>query len=195
MRTVLTILALAGLVLLVALPRLREPAVRAGTALRMDVPDLVEAADLVLEGRVLEARAVETPGGLIETEYRVLVDRTWRGEPLAVRTLRLPGGLLDDGRGMLLSGVPRLAPGEDALLFLTGAGERGLRLPVGLSQGRYRVVTRLDGTRVAVRDQADLGLVDPVTGSLHEAGAVHLRDYAELVAEIEAAAAAAGAGR
>ena len=187
MRTLLTILALAGLTTLLVRPLLRQPAVRAGTALRMDVPDLVEAAELVVEGRVLAARAVETEAGLIETEYELLVDRTFRGSPLGVRTLRLPGGLLDDGRGMILAGVPHLRPGEDALLFLSAEGGRGVRLPVGLAQGRYRVLTRLDGTRIAVRDQADLGLVDPSTGRLLGTEGAHVRDYAELVAEIEAA--------
>ena len=187
MRSALTILALAGLSLLLLRPLLREPAVRAGTAVRMEVPELVEAADLVLEGRVLSARAVVTESGLVETEYELLVDRTFRGAPHATRTLRLPGGVLEDGSGMVLAGVPHLRPGEDALLFLAAAGSRGVRMPVGLSQGRYRVLTRLDGSRVAVRDQADLGLVDSSSGRLEEAHGAHVRDYAELVAEIEAA--------
>ncbi len=192
MRSVLTILAVTGLALLLLRPALRGPGVRAGTALRMDVPDLVEAADLVVEGRVLAARAVETASGLVETEYELLVDRTFRGAPVATRTLRLPGGVLDDGRGMVLAGVPRLLEGEDALLFLSAPGSRGVRMPVGLAQGRYRVLTRLDGSRVAVRDQADLGLVDPATGRLLGEGGAHVRDYADLVAEIQAAMGALG---
>jgi len=197
MRTVLTILAVCGLVALVLRPLLREPAVRAGTAMRMEVSELVEAAELVVEGRVLASRAVETEDGLIETEYELLVDRTFRGAPLGTRTLRLPGGLLEDGRGMVLAGVPRLRPGEDALLFLSAAGGRGVRMPVGLAQGRYRVLTRLDGSRIAVRDQADLGLVDPNSGHVLCAEGSHVRDYAELVAEIQAAVGGLGpeAGR
>ncbi|MDF1798389.1 MAG: hypothetical protein P1V81_04375 [Planctomycetota bacterium] len=186
MRTLLTLLAFGALSLLVSRPLFTEPAVRAGTALRMDVPDLVEAADLVLEGRVLSATPVETEEGLIETEYELAVDRTFRGDDVFLRSVRLPGGVLEDGRGMLLAGVPHLREGEDALLFLSHAGPRGVRLPVGLAQGRYRIVTRLDGSKLAVRDQSDLGLVDPSTGDLLEADGLHIRDYAELVAEIEA---------
>src|SRR5262245_36075233 len=44
-------------------------AARAGTAVRMDVPALVEGADLVVEVRVLATRAVRESNGRIDTEY------------------------------------------------------------------------------------------------------------------------------
>jgi hypothetical protein len=155
----------------------------------MDVDGLVEGADLVIEGLVLSAVGVETEAGMIETEYTLLVDRTFEGDDLVERTLRLPGGVLGDGRGMMLAGLPRLAVGEQTLLFLTRPSGGGIRMPVGLSQGRYRILHNLDGSRVAVRDQTDLGLVDPDSGQILQPSGSHVRDYAELIAEVEAAVA------
>lgn len=189
MRASLTLTVIAALLAIFFRPLFHAPAVRAGTALRLDIPELVQGSALILEGRVQSAEAVETEGGLVETIYQVAVDETYLGGDQPLRSVRLPGGVLPDGRGMLLSGMPRPTVGEDALLFLSSAGDRGVRVPVGLAQGRFRIVTRLDGAKVAVRDQGDLGLVDPISGAVVSSGSSYLRDYAELKAEVVAAVA------
>lgn len=170
---------------------------RAGTAVRMDVRALVEGADLALEGRVISSRAVIGPRGRIDTEYVLAVDRTFVGEAQASRAIRLPGGVLPDGRGMIVPGLPRLAVGEDAIVFLSGADASGMRMPVGLAQGRFQVVRDLAGRRRLVRDQTGLELVDPAAAPgrqaeaiVQPADAVAWFDYAAVIAEIEAAAAA-----
>ena len=187
MRISLSFIVLTSLGALALRPLFHSPAVRAGTAMRMDTNELVESAALVIEGRVLSARGVETEDGMIETEYELLVERTFEGADVYERTIRIPGGLLDDGRGLLLAGLPRLGVGEETLLFLSEPSASGVRMPVGLSQGRYRIVRNLDGSRVAVRDQGELGLIDPQTGQVNEAAGHHVRDYAELISEIQAA--------
>lgn len=187
MRTKL-ILAVAvvavGLLLLAARP---TRSVDASTALRLGVPELVERAGLVLEAEVASARSVEGPGGLIETEYVLEVDRNFWGGESAERTVRMPGGVLEDGRGLVLPGLPRLAPGQDVLLFLSEPGSSGVRVPVGLSQGVFRVVTDAEGRRWVVRDPSQLTVANLVTGSLTEGGTYSRRDYAAVVAEIHAA--------
>ena len=196
MRNSIVLAAIAVALAVVALPKELEPEVRAGTALRMGVPDLVAGSDLVVEARVLEARAEEVDGGLIETIYTLAADRVFWGDGYAgeVREVRIPGGVLPDGRGMLLSGVSRLDVGEDALLFLSEEGPRSLRMPVGLAQGRYRVETRLDGTRVVTRSGGGIGLVNATTGELEDADGLYVRDYADFVAEVEAAVSVRMAG-
>lgn len=99
----------------------------------------------------------------------------------------MPGGVLPDGTGMILPGVPRLRPGDDAILFLSRESVAGMRVPIGLSQGRFRIETPIDGHRVVVRSHEDLGLLDPKSGSLYEAGPTEYHEYAELVAKIHAA--------
>ena len=195
MRNRLVIAALGVILALMAIPTSPEPEVRAGTALMMDVPALVEGSDLVLEGRIIGAVAEESAPGLIETVYTIKTYRILRGQGYRgqVREIRIPGGVLPDGRGMLLSGVSRLEVGEDALLFLSVPGPRALRMPVGLAQGRYRVETRLDGSKIVMRAQNGLGLINPATGEISEAGSLFVHDYAEFIAEIEAAVAARAA--
>ena len=117
--------------------------VGAGTAVRLDIEGLVEHAELVLEGRVLSRRAVRTTRGRVATEVELDVLRTFLGEERARRTVRVPGGLLPDGSGVLIPGMPTLLEGEDVLLFLTGPSATGARMPVGLAQGKLRVVTAL----------------------------------------------------
>lgn len=194
MRAFLSTLVMSAVLGLFLRPLFQGTAVQAGTALRMDVGGLIAGAELVIEGRILSAEAQETDSGLIETVYQVQVERTFLGDDVYMRSVRLPGGVLADGSGMLLAGMPRLRVGEDTMLFLSEGGERSLRVPIGLAQGRYSVVTRLDGSKLAVRDQGGLGLMDPVTGAVSSADGRHVRDYADFVAEIESAVAVKRAG-
>ncbi|MEM7309093.1 MAG: hypothetical protein AAF682_20585 [Planctomycetota bacterium] len=164
----------------------RSSGVEAGTAIRMDIPELAARAELIVEARVLSAQALELPDGRIETEFVLDVKRTFKGVDLPVRAIRLPGGILPDGRGMLLAGMPGVKPGEDLLLFLTDAGDSGVRMPIGLAQGKFRVVQSATGEKVLVREQAGLSLVRPGTTEVREADGVAILPYAEVLAQIEA---------
>lgn len=193
MRT-LTAAALLVLAVILFLERPGTSAdVEAGTAIRMDIPGLVEHTELILEGHVLSAHSGQTADGRIETEYLLSIDRTFEGEDFGYRAVVLPGGVLEDGSGMILAGMPTIRAGENLLLFLTEAAASGVRMPVGLAQGRFEVITDDEGHKTLVRTDACLGLVNDetgeVTGELH--GTLH--DYAAMVAEIEAALAAKGA--
>lgn len=165
----------------------RSSGVGAGTAIRMDVGDLTQRADLILEAQVLSMQALEDPDGRIETEFLLEVADTFQGEDMALRAVRLPGGILSDGRGMLLAGMPGLEQGERVLLFLTAPGEAGLRMPVGLAQGKFRVVENPQGSKFLVRQQAGLALVGAGTRNLVEADGVSVFDFAEVRAQIIAA--------
>lgn len=165
--------------------------VHAGTAVRLNVPDMVEHAELVVEGRVLARRALVSTRGRIETEYTLRVDETFRGEPRALRTFRLPGGTLADGRGLGIAGMPELAVGEDTLLFLTREGSSSMRMPVGLAQGKYTVLRDASGRKRLGRKLGELALVDPITRAALPAPAEGVLDYDTVVAEIRSAAARA----
>lgn len=175
-------------VLLAGFP-LRRSGVEAGTAVRMELEEMARGADLIVEGRVLSASA-EEQGGWIETEYLLRVDRTLAGTDERWRALRLPGGVLPDGRGMILAGMPRLSAGEDVLLFLGAESEHGIRMPVGLAQGKFSVLRRAGGGKVLVREPAGLTLVDARTGEARSEEGRTVLDYASVVARIQAARAA-----
>lgn len=187
MRLLATLGALvATCLLVVGVPR-PQARVSAGTAVRMSVPELTRNASLILEGHVLASQASASPDGRVETEYLLQVERTFRGEDLPYRSIRIPGGVLPDGSGMVLAGMPTIADGEDVLLFLTGRSRGGVRMPVGLAQGKFRVVHQADGTKVLEREGGGVSLLDPRTGALQEAEHSSAWSYADVVAQIEAA--------
>ena len=171
-----------------------DPSIKAGTAARLGVSDMASKADLVIEGQIQDSNVVVGETGLIETEYLLSVDRTFWGADLGSRTVRLPGGVLPDGSGMMIPGMPKLSVGEDVLLFLAPESEWGMRMPMGLSQGKFRIVTNFSGERRLVRDDSPLHFVDPVTGELQEGSSSASLDYAAVVAEIHAALATRLAG-
>lgn len=143
--------------------------VAAGTVVRMDIEELTRGAELVFEGRVLFVRSFRDARGLVRTECTVSVETSFAGGPQSTRTFELPGGTLADGSGLVIPGLPHLEAGEDVLLFLTREGTTGLRVPVGLAQGKLRLVRDGAGRAGLVRENADLTLVDPQTGALSPA--------------------------
>jgi hypothetical protein len=162
------------------------PTSLAGTALRLEVEGLTDRADLVFEGRVLSTRAIPTANGRIETEVQVFVQRAFWGAA-GTQTFRMPGGSLPDGRSLVIPGMPAVEPGDDAIFFLTREGPTGVRMPVGLAQGKMDVFTDLQGYRALARNQAELSFVNPVTGEIVEADPRAVLDYQDTVSRIQQA--------
>jgi hypothetical protein len=66
------------------------------------------------------------------------------------------------------AGVPTYSKGEDVVLFLYGENAQGISSPVGLGQGRFKVLTDKQGRRIALNDFANRNLL---TGMRPEARA------------------------
>jgi hypothetical protein len=154
------VLASALAVAAVTLAMRAPERVDASTALKMRIEDLAARCDLAVLARVTSTSASIDASGRIGTDYAIDVERTFAGVHAPHRTIRLPGGVLPDGRGMVIPGMPTLTVGERAILFLSGANARGERLPIGLCQGRLRVVTANDGAQSIVSESSGLELVD-----------------------------------
>ena len=161
----------------------------AGTAIRMAVENLVDRADLVIEGHVASATPVDLDG-VVYTDYQLLVDRTWWGEDLGSRTIRLPGGVLPSGRATMVPGMPSVVPGDDVILALTETDGLERRVVVGLSQGRWRVVGNGQGGKLAVRDSEGGALVLRPGATPVPSDRMDVMGYADLVSQLEAAAGA-----
>ena len=159
--------------------------VQAGTAVQMDITEAVQQADLILEAHVLSMRSLRSEG-MLETEYLLQVERTFLGEDLTTRVVRIPGGVLPDGSGMILAGMPTIRQGEDTLLFLSSEGSTGIRMPVGLAQGKYGLQVNSAGVKELVSDQSGVTLVSS-NGSLASGEGRTVHSYAQVTAEIEAA--------
>lgn len=109
-----------------------------------DTRGLVEAADVVVQGRVIEARSRwDAAHRRILTESRVRVDAPWKGAPTREVLVRQPGGSVD-GIGMRVFGESLLREGSEVVLFLAEIPRQpGLRLAyrvVGMAMGKREVV-------------------------------------------------------
>jgi len=158
----------------------------AGTAVEMDLGEVVDHSGLVFEGRVVQGQSAESPHGSIYTDWQIAVDRTWWGDDQPTRTVRMPGGALANGKAMILPGMPSLVPGEDVVLLLSEAGEDGTRVPTGLAQGKYRIVADGLGMKHAVRTGEHLTLAT-TTGMFAGKDRLAVLEYADFVAQLEAA--------
>ena len=168
-------------------PAPSDPA--AGTAVRMDLGELVDRAGLLFEGHVVSATPVDIDGDVF-TDYQLIVDRTWWGDDLGSRTVRLPGGALPTGRVTLVPGMPSLVPGDDVVLALTEADDLSRRVVVGLSQGRWRIVGDGHGGKLALRGGEGGAIVDAPSALPVPVDRLDVMDYADLVSRLEAATAA-----
>jgi hypothetical protein len=123
------------------------------TALRLDLPALMDAANLVVRGTVDHASCRLTDTGRIVTDTVVRVDEALAGDAggdtVVVTTL---GGVIGD-RGQRVSGSPMLQAGDEVVLFLRRPGpvsSVSRTSVVGLAQGAFHV-QRWSGRPLLVR--------------------------------------------
>lgn len=106
-----------------------------------EIPSLQEMAKkakMIVEVEILDKRPVLREDGLIETVLTVQVITPLKNSAPSTREIRIPGGKVAD-RQVLLAGMPKISAGDRFILFLSGKGPDGWRLPIGLRQGIFRV--------------------------------------------------------
>ncbi|NLE49421.1 MAG: hypothetical protein GX614_13565 [Sandaracinaceae bacterium] len=119
----------------------------------LSLDDLIDRADLIVEGRVARKnyRSVARGGALqLETHLELEILRVHHGEiETGMRlNLRLPGGKAKE-REQIYLGVPELAPREEILAFFRL--EDGAYHFLGWSQGVYHIERDRDGEARARR--------------------------------------------
>ena len=143
------------------------PAAQAGaaTVVAMSLEQMTERADAIYLGRVTGARADwNAERTRIYTYVTLEVDRYLKGGSGArSETVRLLGGRVGPYLAMV-PGTPRFDVGEEVLLFASG---RGARIPtvLGLSLGKFTVVSDAAGEKVVQRDISSLMLANHRTDS------------------------------
>jgi len=131
--------ALAGLMLALAFPI----ALGASVVIPATLDELAGEADFIVHARVARIDARQAPGTLrVERVVTLEVVRALKGSPAAALQLVLPGGTYGRYR-TVVPGVPEVAEGEEAVLFLRPSPNGATHL-LGFSQGIVRV--RIDPT-------------------------------------------------
>ncbi|MBI5434732.1 MAG: hypothetical protein HZA52_18010 [Planctomycetes bacterium] len=159
--TLVALLGAALFVLLACVAALSD--VRASTVEKLDLAGLFERSEHVVHGRILKSSVKLGAHGRPETTYEVDVTTAFWGTSSGTLTFRTAGGALPDGRELVIPGLPKLAIGEEVLLFLTCESKRGLRMPVGLAQGKFQVVRDEQGPATLLRGESELEFLDPTT--------------------------------
>jgi hypothetical protein len=148
----------------------------AAMILKMNLAQLTDRADAIFRGEVLsvEPGKISIGGGTLPTvTYRLRVDETFKGQfeakenasPEVEITMlgTLKTATHSGSQARLTSSlpeVPKLHVGESYVLFTTAPGKSGLRSPVGLGQGSFRIYTGANKAELAVNELNNLGLFD-----------------------------------
>jgi len=148
----------------------------AGMILKMNLSQLTDRADAIFRGHVLSAEPgkISVGGGTLSTvTYRLRVDEAFKGKFDAKENAapEVEITMLGTHKAAVRSGgqtrlftslpeVPKLLVGEDYVLFTTAPGKSGLRSPVGLGQGSFRIFLGANKTELAANELNNLGLFD-----------------------------------
>jgi hypothetical protein len=166
-----SIFLLAAAALAVCLP------LSAATVIQMNLGDMVDRADKIFRGTVLEVRegTVQAGGGeLPVVTYRIRVDEAFKGtfeevKGLQIAEITMLGKLKVAStspvrRSADILDLPRLDVGQDYLLLTTASSEIGLSTTVGLGQGRFEVQGK-PGQETVVNGNENLGLFNGMDGA------------------------------
>lgn len=157
--------------------------VEATAVKKLSEADLVRDAKLIARAECL---SISTEWGpeqkRIFTRVRFAVTATLKGGERTSLEVLLPGGKRD-GLTYVVHGMPEFRPGEEVVLFLTGAHKKsGICLPVGLGQGLYRVKRETGKKPSAVRDTRSLLLVE--SGKSPSKGRLERLDLDDLLTSV-----------
>lgn len=135
------------------------------TVVAMSLEQMTDHAQSIFIGRVAGIRADwNAERTRIYTYVTLSVERYLKGgSGSKMETIRLLGGQVGPYRA-IVSGTPPFEVGEDVLLFLAGAGAR-IPTVLGLSLGKFTIVTEAGGERILKRDISSLMIQDYRTDS------------------------------
>jgi len=122
------------------------------TVRRMALQELVRAADRIVVGTVARVEEGRDPAGAPCTFVTLWVSQTLKGSAPRELTIKQFGSAGPGAAGAKIPGLPRYREGEEVVLFLHRESHAGFTSPVGLYQGKYRIVR--EGARASVRGPA-----------------------------------------
>jgi hypothetical protein len=134
----------------------------ASTVQRMELAQLVSAADNIVQGRVesVEARYEDR---MIYTYVSVAIDDPIKGERRRTVLLRQMGGTIG-AKTVSIAGMPQFKAGDQVIVFLKDR-QNGTFDVVGLNQGKYDIADDY-----AVAHVSGVTVLDSKTGRMSDAG-------------------------
>jgi hypothetical protein len=131
----------------------------------LNLEEMTERAATIFSGRCLHVR-VEADAKLRRnvTVATFRVERSIKGSSGKTITVRMPWASPEE----FPAGVPSFASGDNVVLFLYGESASGMRAPVGLGQGRFRILSDKEGRKVAINDVGNRNLMQRVSASTRE---------------------------
>jgi len=158
---------LTALGVLICLITVNSPAQRGALTVARGLDQLTQEADVILRGHVTSAKVEPHPKltNLMTVVVSMSVSETVKGTPRKSIVFRQ---YIWDLRDQLDGAQYR--KGEELLLFLGPVSENGLTSPVGLEQGRFRVLRDKKGEALAVNGRGNFGLFDSVEARAQSRG-------------------------
>ena len=145
-----------------------------------NLTQLVQRADTIVRGFVVSSHVEPHPqfSNLQTVVVTISVTKVMKGQAGSTYTFRQ---FIWDDRDIGDGGGYRKA--GEVLLLLNPASQYGLTSPVGLDQGRFRVVRNAKGQAFAVNGRENLGLFQGVPSGASEHGVRLSRDAQTMMAK------------
>jgi len=155
---VITAVATAALTLTVSSPQDAS----AMTVMYAELPELVNASELVLYGKVIDVKVIDRrkAGRAVWTEFTLSVLDVWKGDRKTVGKVfrwRHLGGSTADGMTLHVPGMPTFSAGEETVVLLERHSEG--HVLTGAAQGKFTVSTNAKGQKFATRHLGGVNLV------------------------------------
>jgi hypothetical protein len=159
----------------------------ATSMLRVDLPELTRASELVVRAKVKSQASRWTQDRLrIVTDVQLEVEESLKGSTSKrTITVQQPGGVVGD-IGQLVHGLASFKEGDEVVVFLSHKGGE-IYAVTGLGQGKYKVERSSDGKKAFAIPQTvdDAQLIDPKTQQPSASRRVPL-DLEELKSQVKA---------
>jgi hypothetical protein len=141
---------------------------------------LVQGAQIIVRGRVISTRVEPHPQfpNLQTVVVTLSVSKSLKGEAASTLTFRQ---YLWDARDLPVAAGYKKA--GELLLFLNPVSSYGLTSPVGLEQGRFRILRDAKGNRYVLNGRGNLGLFDQVTDKATSRGVTFSKQVREMLSK------------
>ena len=159
----------------------------ASKVIPMNMEEMTDRSQAIVIGRVLALRSDwNTDRTRIYTNVMLEVERFLKGDTGSrLMTVRILGGQVGNFRAMVL-GAPQFGIGERVLLFCSGSQARIPRV-LGLSMGKFSIVTSEGGEEILKRDISSLMLANHRTDSRQPGDPITRYRLADVESRIQAA--------